>query len=103
MYDHIVLGLKDLARSLRVSRIRRLTPKEIELIEQASVKFAATLRSLEDSRLSNQLLQTQLDRFRERIGPELQRAFSHVCGSDFIDKIAAGLINPEVHHVEDVG
>lgn len=67
MYDHIVLGLKDLARSLRISRVRRLTPREIDLIEQASVKFAATLRSLDDSRTACQLLQTQIDRMKHLI------------------------------------
>jgi hypothetical protein len=67
MYHHIARGLTDLARSLRVSRFRKLTPNEIDLIEQGGLKLAATLDALELSRQSNQLLQRQLDRLKELV------------------------------------
>ena len=69
MYDHLVRGLSDIARSLKISRIRRLTPKEIELIEESSRKFGATLRSLENSRQANALLEKQIERLKEVIDP----------------------------------
>lgn len=67
MYHHIAQGLTDLARSLKVSRFRKLTPNEINLIEQGGLKLAATLDALELSRQSNMLLQRQLDRLKEMI------------------------------------
>lgn len=69
MYDHLVRGLSDIARSLKISRIRRLTPKEIELIEESSRKFGATLRSLENSRQANAFLEKQIERLKEVIDP----------------------------------
>lgn len=67
MYHHIAEGLLSLARSLKVSRVRRLTPNEIQTIEEGGLKLRATLHSLEDSRTANMLLQKQLDRLKEQI------------------------------------
>jgi hypothetical protein len=68
MYQHIARGLTELARSLTVSRTRRLTPNEIDLIREGGSKLAATLHSLEDSRQACALLQKQVDRMKPLIG-----------------------------------
>lgn len=64
MYHHIAEGLLALSRSLKTSRMRRLTPNEIQTIEQGGLKLRATLHSLEDSRTANALLQKQIDRMK---------------------------------------
>lgn len=64
MYHHIADGLTALAKSLKTSRLRRLTPNEIDTIEQGGLKLKATLDALELSRTACDLLQKQVDRMK---------------------------------------